>query len=228
VPPGRLATIPLGLDVDGEAPRRERRDTAAILSIGQVIPRKRHEDAIRVLEALLPSFPTLRLWVAGPFYDEEYHQSLRRLAASLGLSNRVEFLGVRGDVHQLMAGSQVLLHCASSEAFGWVILEAWSAGLPVVASRSGGPEEVITDGETGHLVPTGDIPAFTKSVRALLDRPDHAAAIARNARKVLEEKYSARTMVERIAEVYRLVAGRGGRSSPGEGRDKLCATCERP
>jgi glycosyltransferase involved in cell wall biosynthesis len=207
-PPERVTSVPLGLDLESLSPPRDRPPGEGLLSVGQIIPRKRHEDAIRVLASLLPSYPSLRLRIAGPVFDEGYHQCLRRLASSLGVSSRVEFLRVREDVLQLMASSQVLLHCAESEAFGWVILEAWSAGLPVVASRSGGPEEVITNGETGYLAPTGDISALTGAVRAVLGAPDRAATIARGARKVLEERYSARTMVESIAEVYRAVAFR--------------------
>jgi glycosyltransferase involved in cell wall biosynthesis len=213
--PERVTRVPLGLDVEGADPCKHHPPGNDMLSVGQLIPRKRHEDAIRVLAALLPLFPTLRLLIAGPVFDNRYHQSLQRLASSLGVSSHVEFLGVREDVLQLMASSQVLLHCADSEAFGWVILEAWSARLPVVASRVGGPKEVITDCETGYLVPTGDVSAFADAVRTVLDSPDRAASIARRAREVLEEKYSARVMVDRIAEVYRTVTGRGDERSRG-------------
>jgi glycosyltransferase involved in cell wall biosynthesis len=208
-----MTRVPLGLDLAVAQPTWNGPRGEGILSVGQIIPRKRHDDAIRVLAALLPSFPTLRLRIAGPVFDERYHQCLRRLASSLGVSSRVEFLGVRDDVLQLMANSRVLLHCACSEAFGWVILEAWSVGLPVVASRVGGPAEVIADGETGYLAAPGDVTAFAAAVRAVLQLPDRAAAITRRAREVLEEKYSARAMVASIANVYRTVASRVNKRS---------------
>jgi glycosyltransferase involved in cell wall biosynthesis len=208
---GNTTKVCLGLDLldVGRAATRPRR---GLLSVGHIIPLKRHEDAIRVLATLLPSFPDLRLRIAGPTYDERYHQSLCRLASDLGLSDRVEFLGVREDVLELMAAAQILLHCADPEAFGWVILEAWSVGLPVVVSQSSGPKEVVTHGQTGFLAPVGDIAAYAESVRALLISPGLADAIAARAREALERTYSARVMVEGIAEVYRRVVGRGGNS----------------
>jgi phosphatidylinositol alpha-1,6-mannosyltransferase len=214
VRPGKVTKVYLGLDTEsvGQDGTRSRE---GLLSVGQIIPLKRHEDAIHVLATLSPSFPELRLRIAGPVFDERYHQALRRLASDLGVSRRVDFLGVRDDVLQLMAGAQVLLHCADLEAFGWVILEAWSVGLPVVASQSNGPKEVVTHGQTGFLAPVGDISAYSDAVRVLLTSPGLADAIAAKARESLEEKYSARAMVDGIAEVYRCVAGRGqsGRAS---------------
>jgi glycosyltransferase involved in cell wall biosynthesis len=210
--PERVTTVLLGLGAGDISPTGHRPVDGGLLSVGQITPRKRHEDAIRVLAALLPAFPSLRLRVAGPVYDERYHQFLRQLASALGVLSRVEFLGVRKDVLELMAGSQVLLHCADSEAFGWVILEAWSVGLPVVASRVGGPGEVITDGETGYLATMGDVSSLARAVQAVLVSPERASAVARRASAVLEERYSARAMVEGIARVYRLIA-RGGSSN---------------
>ena len=222
----KVTTVPLGLDIEEKAVS-ERRGGGGILSVGHIIPLKRHEDAIKALSALAPSFPGLRLRIVGPVFDEKYFDYLNNLARTLGVSESTEFLGVRNDVMDLMAEADLLLHCSESEASPWVIREAWSVGLPVVASAIDSHTELIRHGETGLLAPTGDIEALSAASRCLLTSPALVDVIAHNAREELAKKYTARAMVEAIAGVYRSVASRGRRASREGAPETLFASEQR-
>jgi hypothetical protein len=90
------------------------------------------------------------LWIAG---DGPLRARLERMARGLGIEERVAFLGWRDDVPALMAHADLLVCPSLHEPLGNVLIEAWSAGLPVVATASDGPAGLIRDGETGLLVP---------------------------------------------------------------------------
>jgi glycosyltransferase involved in cell wall biosynthesis len=88
-----------------------------------------------------------------------------------GLSDRVELLGARGDVSDVLARSDVFVLSSRSEGFPVSILEAMAAGLPVVATDVGGVAEAVVDGETGILVPAGDPEALAAALRRLVADP---------------------------------------------------------
>ncbi len=145
-PSEKIRKIYLGIDVqavDKELIGSRRQRHNYFLSVGRIIRRKRHEDAIRTLSVLGKEYPELRLGIAGNVYDQSYYDELQHLVQQLGLSGRVEFLGVRKDVLQLMQNSDALFHCAQSEGFGWVVVEAMAVGLPVIASAVDGPRDII-------------------------------------------------------------------------------------
>lgn len=149
--------------------------------------------------------------IAGELLEPWYFRQLEQLVHDVGLTERVEFLGLRDDILQLMQQATVLVHCAESEAFGWVIAEAMAVGLPVIAAAVDGPSEVIEHGKTGFLVPVGDVDKYADALRTLLTRPDLSREFAVNGRKRVEEKFSGRAMPENIPNVYReLTDNHGG------------------
>ena len=87
-----------------------------------------------------------------------------------------------------MQQADVLLHCADSEGFGWVILEAMTVGLPVVSSSVEGPKDIIQDGETGFLVPMGETSGYVKAVRSLLNSSELSQLIRKKGRESVEQK----------------------------------------
>lgn len=216
-PRRKVEKIHLGIDAEDAAAPAPRPDGGArsrtVLCVGQVVRRKRHEDAIRAFALLAKDIPHLRLKIAGRTVEEDYERELRRLAAELNIAERVEFLGVRSDVARLMSEAECLLLCSEREALAWVLLEAMAAGLPVVASDVDGSSEVIAQGETGFLVPVGDIEGYARALSELLTRPDLRKSLAEGGRCAVIEKYSARAMVEKFAAMYRALAA-GGRRMP--------------
>lgn len=202
----KLRKVSLGIDLE-DLP--EGRLGAAqdglwdVLSVGQIIPRKRHEDAIRALARVSAALPRLKLRIAGGVVDETYYRGLQNLVSELGLSGRVEFLGLRSDVPQLMLSSAALIHCADSEAFGWVLVEAMAEGVPVIAANVDGPKEILEDGRAGILVAAGDVAGFAEALLRVVGDRATAREFAEKGRRRVETLYSARAMAERIADVYR-------------------------
>jgi len=181
----KVTRIYSGIDPDAWRARVTQKDVRAefglasgdrlILMAAQLAPWKRHEDAIRALALILKKEPTARLMLAGadPFGEHEgLGASLEKLAAELGVREKVIFGGRRKDVPDLMNAADLVLIPSDAEPFGRVAIEAMALGKPVVGTRAGGLPEVVRDGETGLLV----VPRFPESlaqacVRVLQNSP---------------------------------------------------------
>lgn len=202
----RIREVTLGIDLENHyiAPMPNVCEPR-ILMVGQFERRKRHQDAIRAIAVLQSEFPRLRLMLVGNTFDEPYVAELHALAAETGLHDRVEFLGPRTDVMDLMRHASALILCSDREAFGWVLIEAMSVGLPVIASDVDGPRQIIEHNKTGLLVPVGDIQGYAAGIRRLLTSPELCSSLAASARIAVERNYSAHTMVQKIRQVYREV-----------------------
>lgn len=96
---------------------------------------------------------------------------LRALAARLGIAKRVHFLGFRDDAPTLLGRLSVLVSASKHETFGRTLIEAMAQGVPVVATKSGGPEEIVEDGISGFLVEIGDAEAIVEKMKRLLADP---------------------------------------------------------
>lgn len=129
---------------------------------------KGHRDLIAAAARIVEPW---RLWIAGVPQrkgEEEYARSLRALVSSLGIEDRVRFLGERTDVPALMRAADI--HCqpnSGPEPFGLAFVEALYAGLPVVTTAMGGALEIVTDA-CGRLVPPGDPEALVQALRTLV------------------------------------------------------------
>jgi glycosyltransferase involved in cell wall biosynthesis len=204
--PSKVRTVYNGLDLEefdkdllGFRSRRKR----VILCAGLVVRRKRQEDAIKALSFLSEDMPDARLWIAGRITEKDYLEELKGLALELGVSDRVEFLGLREDLVELMQEASVLIHCADSEGLPWVILEAMALGLPVVGSGIEPIKEIIDNGANGFIVPPNEPLEYAKALGQILQQPILSEKLTKNARSTVENRFSASTMVAQIAEIYR-------------------------
>ncbi len=100
--------------------------------------------------------------------DQDYPELLARLALRLGITDSVRFMGPRTDVAEWMQASDIIVHASVCEPFGIVIIEAMSLGKPVIATKPGGPEEIITDGVDGLLVPHDNPHALSAAMEKFL------------------------------------------------------------
>ena len=125
-------------------------------------PQKDHPSLLKALARLRNHAWRLELIGEGPLLERT-----RDLARSLGIADRVEFLGQRSDVAERLATSQVYVLSSNWEGFPRSILEAMRAGLPVVASDVAGVSEAVVDGVTGYVVPRGE----TEPWQRRLDQP---------------------------------------------------------
>ncbi|NNF58314.1 MAG: glycosyltransferase [Rhodothermaceae bacterium] len=154
-----------------------------------------------LLEALAYLSEAHALLVGDALFAEDrvYADALRAQAASLGVTERVHFLGFRDDVPVLMKACDVVVHTSvAPEPFGRVLVEGALAGRPVVATDAGGAPEVINDGETGHLVPPGDAQALADTLRTLLTDPIATPRIAEAGRQRALDHFSEEAMVRAV------------------------------
>ena len=151
-------------------PTLERPHAPLALGLGRLHPNKGFD---LLLDALAET-DDIHLWIAGegPLRDD-----LARQAERLGLAGRVRFLGWRDDVAALMRTADFLVCPSRHEPLGNVVIEAWAAGLSVVATASDGPAALIEDGESGLLVDPQDLNAFATAVTGLLGAPDREAQL---------------------------------------------------
>lgn len=168
---------------------------------------KDHATVIRAL----PQVPGLRLDFVGDGPDEA---AARRLAAELGVADRVTFLGRRTDVPELLARSQIFILSSHSEAFPISTLEAMRAGLPVLVANVGGAGEAVRHGETGYLFERADHAALAGRLRALAADPALRAAMGAAGRRLFEEEFTFERMYERTVGVYEAVLATASRPAP--------------
>lgn len=145
--------------------------TPRLLAMGRLHPNKGFDVLLRAI-ALLPRG---HLYLAGAGPEEA---ALRALAAELGITERVSFLGWRRDIGALLAATDIFICSSRQEPLGNIVLEAWSAAKPVIAAAAQGPSELISTGKDGVLVPREDAAALAAAIAQLSENPERAAAIA--------------------------------------------------
>ena len=126
------------------------------------------------------------------------------MAYPLNLHGMVTFLGARDDVPTLLDAADVYVQPSLSEGLGLAVLEAMAAGLPVIATRTGGLPEVVADNQTGLLVPPGDAPALANALQYLLDNVNRRDKMGKAGRARAVSCFSIARMVSETQEVYRV------------------------
>jgi glycosyltransferase involved in cell wall biosynthesis len=205
--------IPDGFDLDAflsrpvEDPRglRARYGIAGsarvVACVGGIQRRKGQLDLVEAAAPLAREFPDLVFALAGGAGDAEYLAALDARIAELGLRRHVRRIGFEPDIRNLLSLSEALVHPSHSEGLGLAILEAMAAGLPVVATRCGGPEEIVEDGVSGLLAPVGSPGELAAALRRLLADPEGARAMGRAAAK-RARAFSLEESARRMEEVY--------------------------
>lgn len=185
--------------VDRAAARRELglgEGEVTLAVVAQLTPWKGQDDAIRALAGLQAAGREATLLVAGSAkfsgagtqYDNAgYADGLHRLAAELGVGDRVRFLGERSDVPQLLAAADLLLLPSWREAFGRIAIEAMAMGTPVLATDNGGPAEIVRPGVDGLLLAPKQAEAWARALEPLVDDAELRARMGVAARERARE-----------------------------------------
>lgn len=142
-------------------------------------------------------------------------ESLRQLFEQAGLASRARFLGFRRDAARLTAAYDIaVVPSVFAEPFGMVVIEAMAAGVPVIASRTGGIPEIIEPGVSGILVPPADDAALAASIWQLLENAEARRAMGRAGRRRASRDFSRQRMLSEYQDVYcALAESRKGRSA---------------
>jgi len=133
--------------------------------------------------------------------DLEYRDVVRQKVRDYRLENQFVFLGIRNDIERIMRSIDVFVSASRVESFSNVICEAMASGKPVVATRSGGPEEIILDGKTGFLVPVENPERMASAITTLLAGEERAKEMGENGRRRVEEIFNMQQYVKNIESV---------------------------
>ncbi len=172
------------------------RQSPVIVMVARFMPPKRQETLLRAFAAQ-PAGPRLRF-----IGDGVTRPAVERLACQLGIANRVEFLGERGDVPALLAESDIFVLASAMEMLPISILEAMRAGLPVIASDVGGIREAVIHGVTGLLVEEQSVTELAHAVQLLVQDAGLRARLGTAARQSFLKRFQFLPMAERTQKLY--------------------------
>ena len=205
--PDRVVVTPPSIDVERYSPAPPGPEPRyALVTVAQLIERKRLGDLLGAVARLRRDRPDLRAAVVG---DGPLRDRLAREAAALGVADAVDFLGRRADVEAVYRDSRVFVLTSRSEGLSVAATEAMACGLPAVVTDVGDMRDLVREGRNGHLVPVGDVAALEARVAGLLDDLGRYAAAARAAR----EDAVAHAAVDRVSDLYRRLLVEGGRGT---------------
>lgn len=170
------------------------------LSVGRLEPQKAHDVTMRSLAQLVERGLDVRLAIAG---TGGLHDELAQLRDALSLGDRVSFLQYRNDVKELMSAADGMVLASRWEGLPNSILEACIAELPVVATDVGGVKEIITDGESGFVVPPGDVEALSSAMARVMSLdPAELAAMTRAARSFVLDTFAPAPVIDRWESLF--------------------------
>jgi glycosyltransferase involved in cell wall biosynthesis len=187
--------------------------------VGRIMPEKDLETWLRAAAVLARGHANARFVLVGDGRDGETRAELERLAAELGIADRVIFTGYRSDLLAVYATFDTFLLTSRREGLPNSLLEAMAMGLPVVTTDVAGAKELVVDRETGFVLPQGDVEGIAAALGALttderLRRDMSAAGRAR-----IEAEFSFTRRLERIEDLYEriVVSQTGSPRSPAVG-----------
>lgn len=237
VPPGQLVVIPNGVPLSGPGPEERARrrlaaraalglpDDALVAGITAVLrPEKNHELLLRAFARVRAAVPAARLLVAG---DGPRRAALEAEARRLGLmrggsaagrttdrgtpaaGDPVAFLGHRPDVRALMPAFDVAMLTSHPrvETLPLSLIEAMDEALPVIATRVGALHEMVEEGASGLLVPSGDEDALAAALQRLLESPAERRIFGERGQRIAAERFSVERMVDATGRLLQDLLG---------------------
>jgi glycosyltransferase involved in cell wall biosynthesis len=202
VPPERRAALRAEL---GLGP-----DDRVVLMVGRMLRHKGVAEFVEAARRVRQACPKAVFLLVGPSDAGNPAQIPPEELRAWEASGIVRYLGFRDDVRDLMAIADVVTLPSYREGLPRVLMEAAAMGCPLVATDIPGCREVVQDGVNGFLVPPRNGMALAQAIETLLKRPDLRAAFGAASRRLAEERFSAREVVDRILDLYRsLLAAKG-------------------
>lgn len=207
------SVIPNGVDTEVFHPDRDRslraelgiaEDTVLVGAIGNVRKPKAYDVLLRAARILIDRSQRFHFVIAGD-HANALGGRLAQLSRDLAIERHVSFLGLRHEVSRLLNNLDVFALSSHTEGFSIACIEAMACGVPVVATRSGGPEEIL-EGEAGILVPTGDPESLAVGIERIVSSKDLAASMTTKAIRRVHERYSLTTMLARYEDLLERVA----------------------
>ena len=181
-------------------------DTPVIAICGFIQERKGHETFLKAAALVNELHPEAHFVIIGGG-SLPYVEFIKNLGDHLGLQHRLHFTGWRDDVAKIFCDIDMLVVASEQEPFGRTVIEGMSAGRPVIATRSGGPEEIVVAGRTGYLVDVGDYEEMAHKIVWLIENKARAHEFGHAGRERVLENFTQQAMVRQVEElIVRAVA----------------------
>lgn len=206
---GKITVIPNGIAAPDAGPPGTARETRHSLGIApdaplvvcaaRLEPEKDIASLVSAMSRARAAVPGACCLIAG---DGSLRPALQHQIEDLGLGGAVQLLGFRSDAPALVAAGDLFVLPSLAEPFGLALLEAMALGRPVVATRAGGPLEIVEDGETGLLVPPSSPDALAEAVCRLLADPASRHRLGENGRARFVDRFTSDRMARATLAVY--------------------------
>ena len=173
------------------------------------------KDPVTMIQAIAlvrQRIPDVRLDIAGRLPAGPYGETVRQTIADLAVSGCVNFVGLvnQPELAELYASHAVLALSSRQETSPCVIAEAMAGSRPVVATDVGGVSEMVSDGETGYVVPAGDAQPLADRIEAVLADPPNARRLGERGRLVAEQGYRRNVIGRQYVDLLQGLAGKTG------------------
>ena len=215
-----VRTIYSGLQFTNAAPAIDRAalcrrlglstDVVLLGTVAHVFPRKGYDVMLRALSLVAREMPGVQYLIIGSG-EEAYERELRTLAASLGVTAHVHFVGFQDDVTPFLSALSLYVHPARMEGFGIAVVEAMTVGKAVVATRVGGLPEVVDHGRTGLLVPPNRPEELSAAIVSLLRDDGRRQDMGQRGAEAARARFDVHASVAAMERLYEhaLTAGQG-------------------
>ncbi|MBL4903599.1 MAG: glycosyltransferase family 4 protein [Desulfocapsa sp.] len=172
---------------------------------GRIIEWKGIKEFVHAAAIVIQSVPTAKAFVVGDCSDGEdgYLEEVRELIARYGLEQQIILTGYRKDIAALMGVMDVVVHASiTPEPFGMVLIEGMAMAKPVVATRMGGPLDIVVDNETGFLVEPGNVVEMANAIHRLLSEKSLAAAMGASGKNRVATMFAKERYAQQVEEIY--------------------------
>ena len=202
IPAHRIAAIPNAVDTARFRPRTRRAPgDARFIFVGRLVEVKNLPLLLDGFAAVMRSHPRAHLRIVG---SGPLESSLKQQASRLQIDSNVEFTGHREDVEDLLADADFGVLPSSVEGLSNTLLECMACGLPMIASRVSGSEDLVANGSNGWLFDPGDLDGLTRCLREAASlAPDELLRFGKEARETVERYASLDSVADRIVVLYR-------------------------
>lgn len=219
----KIVMIPNGItpvsvaDFDRHATRAElgfAEGDVFLLSVGRLVYQKAHEYLVSAMPAVLKEMPNIKVGICG---DGVLRADLEEQIHSLGLGEKVKLFGMQSDVTKFLAAADVFVLPSRWEGLPIALLEAMSAGLPIIATRVEGVDQTVENGVHGLLVSPGSPEELAKAILQLSAAPEQRRVMGEAGRAQILERYTIDQMCEQYLNLFKQDAGKGKTSAAEKG-----------
>ena len=175
--------------------------------VGRIMPEKDLETWLRAAAVVGQRYPEAQFVLVGEGRDASTLSQLQRLATDLGIGARVHFPGYRAQLLPVYAAFDLFVLTSRREGLPNSVLEAMAMGLPVVTTDVAGTKELVVHGQTGFVLPQGDVQGLAQAMLSLVDNTQLRQCLGRAGRQRVEQEFSFTGRLQRIEALYARLLG---------------------